>query len=115
MGLIQNWTQQFKFLSFSLSLPLFEPLKYLGTWYEIKRTGLIFEFGQRCVKANYKLDSEGNVAVNNSGVNFVDFEIFSLGTAKPTSQSNVFAVTFFSCKLNIDKILANLIVNLIVS
>ncbi|XP_015788922.1 apolipoprotein D isoform X1 [Tetranychus urticae] len=73
----------------------FNLTQYLGKWYEIKRTGLVFEFGQRCVKAEYKLDSDGNVAVNNSGVNLVNFEIYSLGTAKPGTQSNVFAVTFF--------------------
>ncbi|XP_015788931.1 apolipoprotein D-like [Tetranychus urticae] len=73
----------------------FNLTQYLGKWYEIKRTGLVFEFGQRCVKAEYKLDSDGNVAVNNSGVNLVNFEVYSVGTAKPGTQSNVFAVTFF--------------------
>ena len=76
-----------------------EPFKlnsFLGTWYEIKRTGQIFESGLRCVQANYKLDqAAGNVIVNNSGVNPKGKPVATIGTATTTDKSNVFAVKFF--------------------
>ncbi|XP_053208366.1 apolipoprotein D-like [Panonychus citri] len=78
---------------------LAEPFKineFLGTWYEIERTNLIFEKGQRCVQANYKLEqSTGNVVVNNSGINNQDKSVFNVGTGKPTDKDNVLAVKFF--------------------
>ncbi|XP_015782939.1 apolipoprotein D-like [Tetranychus urticae] len=63
--------------------------------YAIKRTDLIFELSQRCVKTEYTVDSNGNVAVNNTGVALINSQVSVVGTAKPGTQSNVFAVSFF--------------------
>ncbi|XP_025015913.1 apolipoprotein D isoform X2 [Tetranychus urticae] len=73
----------------------FNLTQYLGKWYEIKRTDLIFELGLRCVKTEYTVESNGNVAVNNTGVSLINTQVSVVGTAKPGTQSNVFAVSFF--------------------
>jgi hypothetical protein len=35
--------------------------QYLGDWYEIYKFNAIFENGQACIKANYKLKENGHI------------------------------------------------------
>ena len=46
----------------------FEPDRYMGTWYEIARLPQYFERDLNEVKAQYTLNSDGTVRVENSGV-----------------------------------------------
>ncbi|XP_044765369.1 uncharacterized protein LOC123321703 [Coccinella septempunctata] len=47
------------------SMEGFQVDKYLGKWYEAERYFAIFQFGGRCVTAEYSLNSDGTVTVNN--------------------------------------------------
>lgn len=47
----------------------FEVSRYLGRWYEIKRSDTPSEKGVKCSTANYSLRSDGKINVTNSGVN----------------------------------------------
>ncbi|XP_048781026.1 apolipoprotein D-like [Ostrea edulis] len=45
----------------------FDLNRYLGTWYEIYKFNSNFEGKQKCVSANYQLQSNGHVRVDNIG------------------------------------------------
>ena len=46
----------------------FEPDRYMGTWYEIARLPQYFERDMNEVKAQYTLNKDGTIRVENSGV-----------------------------------------------
>ena len=46
----------------------FEPDRYMGTWYEIARLPQYFERDMNEVKAQYTLNDDGTIRVENSGV-----------------------------------------------
>ena len=48
-------------------LLLFRFLQYMGRWYEYERYFTVFEIGSKCVSADYTLQSDNSVKVNNTG------------------------------------------------
>jgi len=42
--------------------------RYLGEWYEIYAFPQIFEWGQKCISANYTLRADGHINVDNRGI-----------------------------------------------
>ena len=40
----------------------------MGKWYEIEKYPVIFELGQKCVTADYTLESNGKVKVVNQAI-----------------------------------------------
>ncbi|XP_052808166.1 apolipoprotein D-like [Mya arenaria] len=61
----------------------FDIEKYVGRWYEQERLFFAFELDQKCVTAEYTLQQDGSVQVNNTG--YVKLErkfSTSLGNAK---------------------------------
>jgi len=62
-------------------MPNFDPNQYFGDWYENRKFFAIFEFGQRCIKANYADDGNGNIVVTNSALGII--------TGSPTSVTGI--------------------------
>ena len=56
-----------KLLFISVFNNLIFHFQYLGDWYEIYKFNAIFENGQACIKANYKLKENGHIRVFNTG------------------------------------------------
>ncbi|KUJ55128.1 lipocalin family protein [Chryseobacterium aquaticum] len=52
----------------------FDSDKYLGKWYEIARFDYKFERNMHNVTANYSLNSDGSIKVQNQGYNYVKKE-----------------------------------------
>lgn len=76
----------------------FELNKYLGTWFEIARIDFFWEKGLKNVKANYSLNEDGTIKVENTGVRIKDNKLKqSIGKAKPQANLNEGAlkVSFF--------------------
>lgn len=45
----------------------FKPEEYLGNWHEILHSkDFIWDYGCKCIQANYTLDNDNNLTVNNS-------------------------------------------------
>lgn len=42
--------------------------QYLGKWYEVERYFALFEFGGKCVTANYTLSENGSVKIVNKQI-----------------------------------------------
>jgi len=70
----------------------------LGLWYEVYRSDILFEVGDRCVNATYTANSDGTVGVWNQAVNFLGDYSSIRGTAKVKNASEpaAFVVTFNS-------------------
>ncbi|XP_053210531.1 apolipoprotein D-like [Panonychus citri] len=68
--------------------------KYLGKWYEIARTDNIWEIGLKCVTANYSINGDGTVRVDNQGFNSRDKLSKAIGTARITETGNLLKVKF---------------------
>lgn len=49
----------------------FDVGKYMGVWYEIEKYFAIFEFGGKCVQANYTLNSNNTVKVVNRQISYI--------------------------------------------
>ncbi|XP_049949651.1 apolipoprotein D-like [Schistocerca serialis cubense] len=47
------------------TVPGFDMARYMGRWYEAERYFALFEFGGKCVSANYTDSGEGRVAIVN--------------------------------------------------
>ena len=76
----------------------FELNSYLGQWYEIARLDFYWEKGLKNVKANYSLNEDGSIKVDNSGMRIKDNKFKqSIGKAKFRSEPNFGAlkVSFF--------------------
>ncbi|XP_053201141.1 apolipoprotein D-like [Panonychus citri] len=65
----------------------FDVSKYLGRWYEIRRTDSPNEKGVKCSTANYSLRSDGKVNVTNSGVNSEGDDVVAYLTATIVDES----------------------------
>ena len=65
--------------------------RYQGTWYEIARFDMFFERNCKCAFANYKINNDGTVKVNNTCVNTNTNKLTSvIGSAwVDTSDSSV--------------------------
>lgn len=46
----------------------FDPARYLGKWYEAEKYFFLFEFGGKCVTADYKLRDDGAIRVLNKQI-----------------------------------------------
>ena len=68
--------------------------RYLGTWYEIARFDHSFERGLSYAKAQYSINSDGTVLVNNSGIKNGKYKM-STGKAKITDTAGLLRVSFF--------------------
>jgi len=67
----------------------FDINKYLGKWYEIARMDFRFERNLNNTTANYSLNENGSIKVDNQGYNYVKKEwAQAIGKAKPAGQSD---------------------------
>jgi len=67
----------------------FDVNKYLGKWYEIARMDFRFERNLNNTTANYSLNENGSIKVDNQGYNYVKKEwAQAIGKAKPAGQSD---------------------------
>jgi apolipoprotein D and lipocalin family protein len=76
----------------------FQKEKYLGKWYEIARLDFRYEKDLNNTTANYSVNSDGSIKVDNRGYNYVTKEWKqSIGKAKFTGDENVgmLKVSFF--------------------
>jgi len=76
----------------------FDLQKYLGKWYEIARFDFFWEKNLKNVTAEYSLNDDGSVKVNNKGVNILSNKTKnSIGKAKYAGNVNEGAlkVSFF--------------------
>ena len=65
----------------------FDINKYLGKWYEIARMDFRFERNLNNTTANYSLNDNGSIKVDNRGYNYVTGEWKqAVGKAKPAGQ-----------------------------
>ncbi|XP_070560543.1 apolipoprotein D-like [Ptychodera flava] len=56
----------------------FNTTAYLGTWYEIEKSPVRFERGQKCVQATYELEDTGHIQVTNEGINIKTGKVTSI-------------------------------------
>ena len=76
----------------------FNKAKYLGKWYEIARLDFKFERDLNNTTAEYDLNDDGTIRVNNQGYNYVKDEWKqAIGKAKFVGEENVamLKVSFF--------------------
>jgi apolipoprotein D and lipocalin family protein len=76
----------------------FDKEKYLGKWYEIARMDFRFERNLNNTTANYSINSDGSIKVDNRGFNYKTMEWKqAIGKAKFISEQNVakLKVSFF--------------------
>jgi apolipoprotein D and lipocalin family protein len=76
----------------------FEKQKYLGKWYEIARLDFKFERNLNNTTANYSLNNDGSIKVDNRGYNFKTKEWKqAIGKAKFAGDTNTgkLKVSFF--------------------
>ncbi|HLP14496.1 MAG TPA: lipocalin family protein [Flavobacteriales bacterium] len=65
----------------------FDQQKYLGTWYEIARLNYRWEKGLDHVTANYSLNKNGSIRVDNKGFDYTKNKWKqSIGKAKPVDK-----------------------------
>jgi len=75
----------------------FNPVKYVGDWYEILRFPVTFEDGLKCVKAHYELVNETTVSVYNfakSNKTGKNETVIGLGVIKNAQAPNHLNVYF---------------------
>lgn len=72
------------------------PFQYLGQWYEVYRSNVVFEIGSKCVNATYTANPDGSVGVWNQELNWLDDYLSIHGNArvKNASEPAAFIVTF---------------------
>lgn len=73
----------------AMPVRLFDLNKYLGKWYEIARFNYLFENHLSHVTANYSLNEDGSIRVDNKGYDFKNQEWKeSVGKAKPNGDAD---------------------------
>ncbi|EZA61279.1 Apolipoprotein D [Ooceraea biroi] len=83
----------------------FDLEKYLGKWYEVERYFAWFEFGGKCVTANYSLNEDSSMKIINkqiSSLTGVASSIEGIGRLIGKSNDPKLTVTFPSLPLPID-------------
>ncbi|XP_015600998.1 apolipoprotein D [Cephus cinctus] len=83
----------------------FEVEKYVGKWYEAERYFALFEFGGKCVTANYNLSENGSVQIMNKQISALTGVASSIeGIARLIGRSDdpKLTVTFPSLPLPVD-------------
>ncbi len=76
----------------------FDAEKYLGEWYEIARFDFKFEKNMSHVKANYSMNPNGTIRVENSGFDYIENKMKTkIGKAKFKGANDVgeLKVSFF--------------------
>jgi apolipoprotein D and lipocalin family protein len=72
----------------AVAIKPFDINKYLGKWYEIARIDFRFERDLNNTTANYSLNKNGSIKVDNQGYNYVTNEWKqAVGKAKPAGQT----------------------------
>ncbi|XP_033226090.1 apolipoprotein D-like [Belonocnema kinseyi] len=67
----------------------FDVSKYLGVWYEVQKYFAVFEFGGKCITANYTQKSDGSVNVLNRQINVLTGKPSTIeGSAKLAGSTN---------------------------
>lgn len=88
-----------KFIAILPEIKSFDPVRYMGTWYEIARFQHSFEKDLIKVSAEYKLNPDGTIQVLNSGYPVSDpsKRKEARGKAKPggDGKKGYFRVSFF--------------------
>ncbi|KAL6263698.1 hypothetical protein P5V15_003786 [Pogonomyrmex californicus] len=87
------------------AMPNFELERYLGKWYEVERYFAWFEFGGKCVTANYSLNENDSVKIINkqiSSLTGVATSIEGVGRLIDRSDDPKLTVTFPSLPLQFD-------------
>ncbi|CAG9855050.1 unnamed protein product [Phyllotreta striolata] len=66
----------------------FDVKKYAGKWYEVERYFAVFEFGSKCVTADYKIDDNGFINIVNQQIStFTGIQSLIEGNANQISRS----------------------------
>jgi apolipoprotein D and lipocalin family protein len=76
----------------------FDSMKYLGKWYEIARFDFKFEKNMNNTKAEYSLNKDGTIRVENSGFNYItNKQKKAIGKAKYINSTSIgqLKVSFF--------------------
>ncbi|XP_012286568.1 apolipoprotein D [Orussus abietinus] len=87
------------------TMPSFELERYLGKWYEAERYFALFEFGGKCVTANYSQSENGSVKIVNgqiSSLTGIASTIEGIGRPIGRSDDPKLSVTFPSLPLQFD-------------
>lgn len=83
----------------------FDPSRYLGKWYEAEKYFFVFEFGGKCITANYSKKDNGMVGVVNKQINLlsgIQSEIRGQATQVSRSDEAKLTVSFPSLPINIE-------------
>jgi apolipoprotein D and lipocalin family protein len=82
----------------AIAVKPFDKGKYLGKWYEIARMDFRFERNLNNTTANYSVNNDGSIKVDNQGFNYVKKEWKqAIGKAKFVREDNIamLKVSFF--------------------
>lgn len=71
----------------------FDLSKYVGLWYEIWRTNVIFQVGNKCVNATYTGNADGSIGVFNQAINGLGAYTSIRGFAKVKDPSDPAALS----------------------
>jgi len=66
----------------------FDITQYAGEWYENTKYYAIFEAGQKCIKAQYTLNDDGTVEVQNSGIKISTGDAVSITGKAAVTEAN---------------------------
>ncbi|KAJ8736580.1 hypothetical protein PYW08_007236 [Mythimna loreyi] len=83
----------------------FDASRYLGKWYEAEKYFFLFEFGGKCITADYSLKENGVVGVVNKQINILSgtqTEIQGQATQVSKSDGAKLAVSFPSLPVNVE-------------
>ncbi|KAH9631558.1 hypothetical protein HF086_004719 [Spodoptera exigua] len=87
------------------ALDNFDATRYTGRWYEAEKYFFLFEFGGKCVTADYTLRENGVVGVVNKQINVLsgtETEIKGQATQVSRSDEAKLAVSFPSLPVNVE-------------
>ncbi|XP_015438393.1 PREDICTED: apolipoprotein D-like [Dufourea novaeangliae] len=83
----------------------FDIIRYIGKWYEVERYFALFEFGGKCVTANYSQGENGSINILNkqiSSLTGVSSSIEGIGKSLGRTSESKLIVTFPSLPLPVD-------------
>jgi lipocalin len=70
-------------------------MQYVGLWYEIYRTNMVFQFGMKCVNATYTANADGTISMWNQAISGLGAYISSRAVARAKDPSNPAAMAIF--------------------
>uniref|UniRef100_A0A2A4JTA8 Lipocalin/cytosolic fatty-acid binding domain-containing protein n=1 Tax=Heliothis virescens TaxID=7102 RepID=A0A2A4JTA8_HELVI len=83
----------------------FDAARYMGKWYEAEKYFFVFEFGGKCITADYTLKENGVVGVVNKQINILSgtqSEIQGQATQVSRSDEAKLTVSFPSLPVNVE-------------